>query len=307
MVKNSKILVAGGSGFIGTNLIMDLISLGNEVISISKNNNKILRKIKGAKYIFHDLCQPIKKDKFPLIEDIDFIINCSGYINHNNFQNGGKEIFNQHLESVYSLTNLAIDLKVKTFVQIGSSDEYGKKESPIDESIREAPISPYSLAKLASTHLLEQYNDRGLLKSVILRPFLIFGEMQSKERFLPYLIDNCIKDREFRVTKGEQIRDYLYIKDFNRALINTLNNEKAYGQIFNIASGIPITIRELIVSVNEIIGKGKPIFGGIDYREGESMNLYADIDKAKKLLCWEPKFEFKKTLKKVISWYIENV
>ena len=281
MVKNSKILVAGGSGFIGTNLMIDLISLGNEVISISKNNSKILRKINGAKYIFHDLCKPIKKNKFPLINDIDYVINCSGYINHNNFQKGGKEIFNQHLDSVYSLTNLAMELKVKTFVQIGSSDEYGKRESPIEESIREAPNSPYSLAKLASTHLLKQYNDSGILKSVILRPFLIFGEMQSKDRFLPYLIENCIKDREFRVTKGEQIRDYLYIKDFNRALINTLNNEKAYGEIFNIASGIPISIRELIISVNEIIGKGKPIFGGIDYRVGESMNLYADIDKAK--------------------------
>ena len=306
MVKNSKILVAGGSGFIGSNLISDLLSLENEVISISKNNIKIERKIKGAKYICHDLCKPIKKDQFTLIKDIDYIINCSGYVNHNNFQNGGKEVFNQHLESVYLLTNLAIDLNVKTFVQIGSSDEYGKKQSPINESIREKPMTPYSLAKLASTHLLEQYNAKGILNSVILRPFLVFGENQSKDRFLPFLIDNCIKDKEFKVTYGEQIRDYLYIKDFNRALINTLDNEKAYGQVFNIASGIPISIRELIIYVNQIIGRGHPIFGGIDYREGESMNLYADIDKAKKLLFWKPQFELKKSLKKVISWYQNN-
>ena len=306
MVRNSKILVAGGSGFIGSNLISDLVSLENEVISISKNNIKMARKIKGAKYIYHDLCKPINKDQFTSLKDIDYIINCSGYINHNNFQNGGKEIFNQHLESVYLLTNLAIDLNVKTFVQIGSSDEYGKKQSPINESIREEPMSPYSLAKLASTHLLEQYNAKGILNSVILRPFLVFGENQSKDRFLPFLIDNCIKDREFKVTYGEQIRDYLYIKDFNRALINTLDNEKAYGQVFNIASGIPISIKELIIYVNQIIGMGHPIFGGIDYREGESMNLYADINKAKKLLFWKPKFELKKSLKKVISWYRNN-
>ncbi len=306
MVRNSKILVAGGSGFIGSNLISDLVSLENEVISISKNNIKIERKIKGAKYIYHDLCKPIKKDQFTLLKDIDYIINCSGYINHNNFQNGGKEVFNQHLESVYLLTNLAMDLNVKTFVQIGSSDEYGQKQSPINESIREKPMTPYSLAKLASTHLLEQYNAKGILNSVIIRPFLVFGENQSKDRFLPFLIDNCIKDREFKVTYGEQIRDYLYIKDFNRALINTLDNEKAYGQVFNIASGIPISIKELIIYVNQIIGRGHPIFGGIDYREDESMNLYADIDKAKKLLFWKPQFELKKSLKKVISWYQNN-
>ena len=58
--------------------------------------------------------------------------------------------------------------------------------------------------------------------------------------------------------------------------------------------------------VNKIIGKGKPIYGGIDYRHNESMELYADINKAKILLDWEPKFDFKKTIKKVITWYYEN-
>ena len=130
--------------------------------------------------------------------------------------------------------------------------------------------------------------------------------MQSKNRFLPYLIENCIKDREFNVTKGLQFRDYLYIKDFNQALIKTLNNEKSYGEIINIASGIPILIKDVVSEVNKIIGKGKPIFGGIDYRENESMELYADINKAKNILNWEPKYDFKKTLKSVIKWYYEN-
>ena len=130
--------------------------------------------------------------------------------------------------------------------------------------------------------------------------------MQSKNRFLPYLIENCIQDREFEVTKGGQIRDYLYIKDFNQALIKTLNNEKAYGEIINIASGIPISIKDVVSEVNKIIGKGKPIYGAIDYRDNESMELYADINKAKLILDWEPKYDFKKTLQKVIKWYFEN-
>ena len=58
--------------------------------------------------------------------------------------------------------------------------------------------------------------------------------------------------------------------------------------------------------VNKIIGKGKPLFGGIKYREGESMELYANINKAKKILNWEPEFDFQSSLHKVISWYSEN-
>ena len=95
----------------------------------------------------------------------------------------------------------------------------------------------------------------------------------------------------------------MYIKDFNSALIKALDNENAYGEVINVASGIPISIREVIETVKKIIGKGKPILGGLDYRKGESMELYANINKAKKILNWEPKYEFKETLEKVISWY----
>ena len=305
MVKNSKILVAGGTGFIGTNLILDLISKGNQVISLSNSPNK-KNTLEGVRYIYHDLTKPLKTNKIKEFLDIDYIVNCSGYINHKSFLNGGKEVFYNHFESLYLLTNLAIEIKAKAFVHIGSSDEYGKNFSPLNESIRESPESPYALGKLSATHYLQQCHRQGILNTVIIRPFLVYGERQNKERFLPYLIDNCLNDREFKVTSGQQIRDYIYIKDFNAALIKALNNHNAYGEVINVASGIPISIRNVITTVKEIIGKGTPILGGIEHREGESMELYANIDKAKKILNWEPKYEFKAALKIVIDWYKNN-
>ena len=210
-------------------------------------------------------------------------------------------------EILYFLTNLAIEINAKSFIHIGSSDEYGKNTSPLGESIRESPLSPYALGKLTSTHYLQQLNQQGILSTVILRPFIVFGKRQSKKRFLPCLIENCLKDHEFKVTKGEQIRDYLYVKDFNLALIKSLNNVNAYWEVINIASGIPISIRSIVYTVQEIIGKGRPIFGGIDYRKGESMELYADINKAKRILKWEPQYDFKRSIKEVIDWYSENI
>ena len=305
MVKNSKILVAGGTGFIGSNLILNLISKGNDIICLSKGCNK-KNHINKVFYISHDLTKPFKDEEIKKISDVDYVINCSGYIDHSNLLSGGKEIFYNHYESLYLLSNLAIKIKAKAFIHIGSSEEYGKNKSPLDEKIRESPESPYALGKLCSTHYLQQCYKQGILNTVILRPFLVYGERQKKERFLPYLIDNCLHDREFKVTWGEQIRDYLYIKDFNNALIKALNNNDAYGEVINIASGIPRSIREVIDTVKEIIGKGKPVFGGIDYRKGESMELYANIKKAKSLLNWEPEYDFKKSLKLVIDWYLKN-
>ena len=305
MVKNSKILVAGGTGFIGSNLILELISKNNEVISLSNGHNK-KNHFKKVFYISHDLTRPLKKEEVNFLSDIEYVINCSGYIDHSSFSNGGKEVFYNHFESLYLLSKLAIKIKAKAFIHIGSSDEYGKNISPLDEKIRESPQSPYALSKLSSTHYLQQCYEKGILNTVIIRPFLVYGERQGKERFLPYLIDNCLNDREFKVSLGEQIRDYLYVKDFNSALIKAFNNNNAYGEVINVASGIPISIRKVIETVKEIIGKGKPILGGLDYRKGESMELYANIDKAKRILDWEPEYEFKETLEKVIDWYKKN-
>ena len=303
MVRNSKILVAGGTGFLGSNLISELVSNGNEVISISKKELKINRKLKNVTYIYHDLKEPLKKEIFKSLSDTDYLINCSGYIDHRNFENGGQKIFIDHVQSVYLLTSLAIDLKVKAFVHIGSSDEYGENKSPIKESFRESPISPYALGKLTSTHYLQQCFRKGILNTIVLRPFLVYGEMQNKDRFLPYLIKNCINNKVFNVSKGEQIRDYLYVKDFNQALIKTLNNRKSYGEVINIASGVYFNKRNNFECKRN---NCKEIHWGIKYRDGESMELYANIDKAKQILNWEPKYELNKTLKKVIEWYREN-
>ena len=304
MVNCSTILVAGGSGFIGSSLIKELISQGYKVISISQNRDSIKKKEKNVNYIFQDLKKPIKKDLF--LGGIDFIVNCSGYIDHRDFKKGGKAVFDNHFESIYSLVNLALELKVKALINLGSSDEYGLNQSPIKESIRESPLSPYALGKLTCTHYLQKCYKQGLLNTVTLRPFLVFGEMQNKNRFLPYLIDNCINNREFNVTKGEQLRDYLYVKDFNRAVIKTFGNKDAYGEVINVASGVPISIKEVINNVQKIIGRGKPIFGGLNYRNGESMELYADIEKARKILKWEPKYKFNEVIRNVINWYIRH-
>ena len=306
MVTNSKILVAGGTGFIGSNLISELVSNGNEIISISKKSQETRNQNKNINFVFHDLTKPIDKNLKRQISNVDYVVNCSGYIDHRDFKYGGKDVYSNHFESLYRLSNIAIEVGVKAFIHLGSSDEYGKNKSPLKECIRESPLSPYALGKLSATHYLQQCFRKGLLNTVVIRPFLVFGEKQNKDRFLPFLIDNCLKDKEFKVSKGEQIRDYLYIKDFNDALIKSINNNKAYGEVINIASGVPISIKEVIENVQKIVGKGKPIIGGLDYREGESMELYADINKARKILNWEPKYKLYTSLQQVIRWYLNN-
>ena len=105
----NKILIIGGTGFIGEHLINEFLSLGNEVVSISRRK---IKKTKNIKYIFHDLTLKLDKKDLLCLSDVDYIVNCSGYVDHTNFRNGGKSIFNNHFQSLYLLTELGIELNV---------------------------------------------------------------------------------------------------------------------------------------------------------------------------------------------------
>jgi len=306
MVIKRKVLVAGGTGFIGSHIINTLIKNEYEVISISRSNPNKERNNPKVDYIEFNLTNPITEKLINYLSRVEYIINCSGCIDHKGFDDGGSSIFKEHCLSVFNLTELALKLPLKTFIHLGSSDEYGETVSPINEGARESPISPYSLSKVTSSHYLQQVYRNRALPVVIIRPFLIFGESQKTTRFLPYIIKKCLKNESFGVTEGIQLRDYCYIEDFVSGIQKCLDNKKAYGEIINIASGVPRSIKEVTDKVIDIIGSGHANYGVIPFRNNESMSLYADITKANTLLEWTPKCNFERSLMKVINWYEVN-
>ena len=102
--------------------------------------------------------------------------------------------------------------------------------------------------------------------------------------WVPQIIQGCIENKEFPVSFGEQLRDFSHVDDIAEAIFLALNNENAKGEVINIASGEPVSIRSVVEKIRDLIGRGNPKFGEIEYRSNENMNLYADTYKAKKLL-----------------------
>ena len=126
----------------------------------------------------------------------DYVINLGGYINHANFSNGGSEVYDVHFNGVRNLVDCLNKSNLKGFVQIGSSDEYGNNSAPQLETQREAPISPYSCAKVASTYFLQTLYKTEKFPAVILRPFLVYGPGQGEERFIPQIIKGCLNNQK---------------------------------------------------------------------------------------------------------------
>ena len=300
---SGSLLIIGGTGFIGANLSLRALKSGYKVVVLSLSTPSLEKKINNIKYIQVDITDLDKlKEKIGGVS-FDYIVNLSGYINHCNFSDGGKKVIDVHfggLQNILQSVNLS---SLKRFVQIGSSDEYGHLPAPQNEDMPESPISPYSLAKVSSTKLLQMLYSTEEIPTVILRLFLVYGPGQDAGRFMPQIIQGCLSSELFSVSAGEQLRDFCYIDDVTHGILMSLKNDKVNGKVINIASGKSIRIREVVELVQKNIGQGKANFGKIPYRIGENMALYADISKANSILRWNPVVSIEEGIKKTIDYY----
>jgi nucleoside-diphosphate-sugar epimerase len=302
-LNNSNLLIVGGTGFIGLHVTKKSLKNGFKVTVISKNNYPQNKQINGVDYINVDISR--EKDLHHILKDrvFEYVLNLGGYVDHKNFSEGGKEVFETHFSGTLNLVKSINKDTLKSFIQIGSSDEYGANIAPQKENQREMPISPYSIAKTSATHFLQMLYRTERFPVVILRLFLVYGPGQDCGRFLPQIIKGCFSGKEFETSAGEQLRDFCYIDDITDGILRAIKSDNVNGEIINLASGDPISIRTVIEKVQTYIGKGNPKFGKIAYRTGENMILYADTSKAKQLLGWRSKTAIEDGIKKTVEHY----
>jgi len=302
-LNNDNILIVGGTGFIGSNVAKKALEKGFKVTVISKNNFPQNKQINYVNYIKADISR--EKDLNNILKDkvFEYVLNLGGYVDHRKFSEGGKEVFETHFNGTLNLIKSINKNSLKGFIQIGSSDEYGANIAPQKEYQREMPISPYSIAKTSAAHFLQMLNRTEKFPVLILRLFLVYGPGQDSGRFLPQIIKGCLSGKEFETSLGEQLRDFCYIDDIVDGIFSAMKINNLNGEIINLASGDPISIRTVIEKVRTYIGKGDPKFGKIAYRAGENMSLYADTSKAERLLGWRSKTTIEHGIKKTIDHY----
>jgi UDP-glucose 4-epimerase len=301
----AKILIIGGTGFIGGYIVSQALVMGWEV-TVLHYNSSVSHQLDSAKisYLIADISDLNQlKEKLSNNNHFDYVVNCGGYINHSSFFKGGKKLLEDHFCGVMNLVSVIDRKSLKSFVNIGSSDEYGAISAPQKESDKAVPISSYSLGKFATTAFLKMLYDTEKFPATTLRLFLIYGPGQNGQRFLPQVIHGCLSNQTFPVSEGMQKRDFLYISDLVTAVFMVLDNEKTRGEVFNIASGQAITIREMIELIRKKIGSGQPLYGEVPYRVKENMELYADISKARTILNWEPIVSINEGLTATINHY----
>jgi UDP-glucose 4-epimerase len=142
---------------------------------------------------------------------------------------------------------------------------------------------------------------------VILRGFIVYGNGQGSDMLFPQLMDACMKREDFKMTSGEQKRDFVYVDDMIEAMILASTNSAASGEIFNISSGEAVRVIDAVKMFLNIMGNPvKPLVGAIPYRDNEMLDFAGDNSKAKKILGWRLKVSLEDGIRKTIDYYIKE-
>ena len=296
-----KILILGGTGFIGYHLAKESLKRGFDVTSISNNNPTKKRYLKNVNYITFDISKKtlIKKK---INKHFEYIVNLAGYVDH--FDK--KKTFKSHYIGCKNIINHFKNRKIKAFIQIGSSMEYGLAKSPHKENLKCKPLSVYGKAKLLATRYLLNLYKNQKIPVTILRLYQVYGPKQDLNRFIPIVINSCKNNKNFPCSHGKQYRDFLYIDDLIDAIFLTAECLKARGEIINIGYGFPLKIKNIIGKIVNHYKLGNPQFNMIKLRKEEKMKIYPNLNKAKKLIKWKAKISFSKGLEKTLKYYNVN-
>ena len=299
--KIKKILIVGGTGFLGFHLAEFFIKKKFKVLSLSRSKPKKNRTIPNVKYLISDISnKKILKRKLSKVVNLDYVVNLGGEVSHKNF----RKTYLSHYVGVKNLSEIFLKKKIKKFIQIGSSMEYGHNKSPQIEGKNNLPKSNYGKAKYLATKHLINFNTNYKFPVIILRLYQVYGPRQDPNRLISFVIKNCLKNKKFPCSNGKQSRDFLYVSDFVKAVDKSLkSSDTVQGQIINIGFGKPYNLKKIINLIRDEVQEGNPEFGKIKLRQEENLVTFPSIKKARKVLNWKPVTKFKKGIIKTIKYY----
>ncbi len=292
-----KVLVTGGTGFLGFHLLKKLKNFNYSLYSLSSKKPKKIRKIAGVKYIICDITNKMQLKK-KLKYHFNYVINFSGYIDHSN----KSKTMNSHYFGCKNLLNFFKNKNINNFIQIGSSLEYGSVKSPHKETSFCRPKGNYGLAKFKATKYLQKIGKKFNISFTILRLYQVYGPNQTNNRLIPMVINSCLENKKFSCTSGKQKRDFLYVEDLTKLIIKVIK-KRSRNKIYNVGAGNKLKVKKVIELIKKMTGAGEPLFGKIKMRKDEMNNNFPDISKVKKEYNWTPKFSIRSGIRNTILFY----
>ncbi|MBG0970683.1 NAD(P)-dependent oxidoreductase [Bacillus sp. SRB3LM] len=308
-MKNSKILVTGGHGFIGAHLVRRLLQEEAQVSILARENANLWRIqniLKDIQICNGDIVDTQKINNISRKLKPDYIFHLAADSGCSSKTTSIQKIKTNILGTANIVEAIA-QIGCKKIINLGSSSEYGASLQKIDENTDINPIDIYGITKSTATKIAHNVALKHKMDIVTLRPFNIFGEGESSERLFPYVILQLLQGKNVHLTNCTQTRDYCYIENLITALILAAKKTNIKNEIFNIGSGITHSLQYFVEIIFENFETNKkPLYGFLPYKENERMNVSSDVSKIKKILNWDITTPLEKGIQNTIKWYKEN-
>ncbi|MBN1526881.1 MAG: SDR family oxidoreductase [Candidatus Omnitrophica bacterium] len=306
-------LVTGGAGFIGSNIVEELVKRGEKVRVIDSfitGKRENLAPFTGKiELVEGDIRDRPALDK--ALAGVDFVLHQAA------LRSVPKSVDDPFLTNdinVFGTLNLLVaarDHKVKRVVYASSSSAYGDVQKfPQRESDTTQPISPYGVAKLAAEHYCYVFSKTFGLETVSLRYFNVFGPRQNPESkysaVIPAFLFEMMKGRSPIIEwDGKQSRDFTFVANVVEANLNACVLPGISGEMFNVACGTTTSVLDIVRSLNKILGTAiKPEFA--PKRPGDVRKTYADITRMKRGLKMKKIVQFEEGLRATVDWFRNN-
>ena len=307
-----KILVTGGSGFIGSHLVPKLVELGHDVYSLERyvTGRYVLGKQRMVKTFFGDLRDHFAIRKIICEVQPEAVIHLASISPVSYSYDHPIEVIETNFLGTVNLAESCLRQvsPFKHFLYAGTSEEYGNhgkhEDMPLKETAELRPTSPYAVSKVAADKYLQYMRDAYDFPVTVLRNFNTYGRKANTHFVVERIIMQMLQENTVRLGDPTPVRDLMYVNDHVNSYLACLDSEEAVGETFNFCTGRGVSIAQLAELIKQLIGfESEIIWHTIPERPLDVPVLVGDYSKAKQILGWKPKFTLEEGLRLTIDFW----
>jgi UDP-glucose 4-epimerase len=291
-----KVLVTGGSGYLGAQLVTALKKEGAEVFVVDKEATP-------SDHVYNlDITDRVAVEKTIREIQPEIIFHLAASLNRERNFDHFDRINQINHDGTLNLLLALKDIPYRNFIFTSTSEVYGSNPAPFHEEQVPKPASPYSLTKLYAEVLISTFSNLYNKHFTVLRLFNFFGKNMPANFFIPQMIRAFQNEAVFEMTEGAQKRDFLYVEDVIQALLLSARSEKALNETFNVCSGRAVSLKQLATEIKRTMKSNCEIrFGALSYRENEVWNMVGNNTKIKKALGFKIRYGLNEAIEQLID------
>lgn len=304
-----RVLVTGGSGFIGSHLVRRLLAEGAEVHVLTSAVSAVYptRLLGMREHIcLHEgsVTDRGAMDSLVGLAKAAYVFHLAAYTHVGKSWQRVDECLQTNVQGTVNLLQALARSDYRRFVFVSTSEVYGNVAVPFREDALVNPVSPYAVSKYAAERYCRMFQAGRNWPIVVIRPFNAYGPAQSPDRIIPEVVTRALRRQPLRMTHGRQTREFNYVEDLVEGFVRAATAPDVEGRLINLGGGDEVSMREVASRIlNQLDNPIEPSFGALPDRPSEIWRMYSDATVARDLLGWSPQVGLDEGLRRTIDFY----